>query len=443
MIDSDTACVRRRRWPRRLAIIAAVFAACVLVLVAVVAFFLQPARLTTLLLSRAGTAMKLDLRTSGPGTFALRPEVRLVLPGLSATLPGERKPFFSSKGVELAVPWRTLRGKDDAVSRIALKSPDIDLRGLQRWQATQPPSTQPVKLPTLTHGLSITDATLRGAGWRIERFDLDVPKLADGKPATYGAQGDLVRARTISHFALQANADIAGAGQGLRIDGLRLTFTGDGELPSLTATGHLLASDAIDIALNGQLQRIPAPWPARLDSAFAKPGDTPYAVALVHEPAAVGPGKWRLKIALGDAKRQPTLNLNAHLDGELMLDAGVNAQLSRWPDAWPGLPAGLGKGDLPVQFSAAYKGPILPPAPFVFTLLRGDTRLQGQAKFDDLRAWVRAGFTPMLPPVQATLDTPALALGGVTLQGVHAQVSDDPPASSPGALPKANGKPQP
>jgi len=431
MTERGQASVRRRRWPRRLAIFATLLIAAALMVV----HYLQPAQLTALILARASSSLHLQLHTSGHGSYALRPEPRLVLPGLSATIPGGAAPFFRSDKVELALPWDTLRGRGTDISSIVLKSPDLDLHGLADWLATQPPGKGPARLPTLTRGLSVSDGTLRGEGWRIEHLDLTVPALADGRAASFDIRGDLVRGSQTSHFAAQATARAAGAGQGLRVDDLRLALKADGELPSLVATGHVLASDTLDLDLRGNLQSVPVRWSSLSDSSFARPGDTPFAVVLVHRPPATVAGipiadahsGWRLQVSFGDAKRQPSLLLKAQANGEALIDASVSAQLSRWPDAWPGLPAMLAGDAKPLVFEAGYHGPIFPPEPFSFALSRGDARLQGKAHSRQLRAWLREWPAATLPPMQATLDAPVIDLGGAQLHGVHAEIRDDVP----------------
>lgn len=432
---------RPRRWRRRLAIAGTVIAAVLAIAMAVLAYFLQPARLTALLLDSAGKGMKLDLRTTGPGRFTLRPGLRLVLPGLSATTPGGKTPLFRAGEVELAVPWDTLRGKSTAINRIALIAPDIDLPALNQWAATQPPSTQPVKLPTLTHGLAITNGSLRGDGWSLRHFNLSIPTLADGRPATLTSSGDLVRSGTTSKFVVNASGAAAGVGQGVRVDDLKLAMQASGDIPSLQVSGHLRNANAIDIDLRGALQRMPAQWVAALDSSFGKPGDAPFAITLRHQPAAMPApafaGDWQARFSLGDGKRQPALALTAQAKGELMIDASVSAQISRWPDAWPGLPAALPDSPAPLLAQAAYHGSIVSPVPITFAIQRGDTHLQGQAKLADLRAWLRDPAQAILPPLQATLDTPTLEFPGVRLQGVHAELADDAPAPVPSATPPA------
>lgn len=430
MADSAAAQSRRRRWPRWLAI----FAGTIIAILAAAAYLLQPARLTAWLLANAGQNLKLDLRTSGPGHFTLRPGLRLTLPGLSVTDPASGKAVMRAQRVYLGLPWSTLRGRSTAVGRIELVAADVDLPALQAWQSRQPPSTQPVKLPTILHGLMIRNATIRSRAWALTDLDLTVPKLADGQPLQLQLRGNLARGKTSSHFELHSSASrIAGVGQGLRIDGLDLALQGDGELPSLQIAGNVLASDRIAIDLRGSLHTMPAMWAKALDSSFARPGNTPIALQLTHAKmsllatSASADAGWQLHFTFGDGKQQPTLSLRAQADGEVLVDASIDATLSRWPDAWPGLPQGLGNEASPLAFHAEYHGPLLPPQAIAFSLERGSTRMRGSTRLADLRAWISDGAATLLPPVQGTLDTPQLDVAGVQLKGVHAQIHDDEP----------------
>ena len=434
---------RRRRWPRRLAALAALL----IVGAIVIAHYLQPAQLTALILARASSSLHLELHTTGPGSYALRPEPRLVLPGLSASVPGGNAPFFRSSRVELALPWDTLRGRGTDISSIVLKSPDIDLTGLRNWLATQPASTVPFKLPTLTRGLRIDDGLLRGSTWRIEHFDAKLPSLADGKPASLDASGGFVRGVMTSIFALKATATPAGIGQGLRIDHAHIALKSDGELPSLDAAGSMIANESFALDLRGVMQRIPGSWAESIDTSFAKPGDTPFSIVVsdgvsiptagsVAPTASAQPGL-RLQFALGDASRQPALTLNGKASISETIDATLHGQLSRWPDGWPGFGPALASNAAPIVFDASYHGSIFLGEPIVFDVKRADASLQGRLRIADVRLWIGRKFDTILPPVEATLRAPQIDVGGMQLRGVQMDIHDDAAPAQPATRPTA------
>jgi hypothetical protein len=449
---------RRRRRKILLAVLGLL-----LVLGLVVVHFLQPAQLTALVLDRASRALKLDLRTSGPGSYALRPEPRLVLPGLSASVPGAATPFFRSNQVELALPWSTLRGGDPVITRIVMKAPDLDLPALQRWLASRPPSTMPFKLPRLTKGIGIDDGLLRGDGWRIEHVVVALPSLADGKPTTVSASGNLLHGTTASKFNFTLAAIPAGHGRGLRIDNAHLVFKADRELPSFTATGSMVSSNVFSLDLAGTLQSLPAGWAASIDSSYEH-GDVPFSIALApgalpDSVSANGTTAIRIprlniqlrNLALGDPLRQPALAMTGAVFAETTvagdtLDAMVRGQLSRWPNAWPVLPEPPTLNSAPVIFDATYRGPRNLSAPIVYNAKHADSELHGQFRIADIRNWVEKKFDVLIPPVEAQLVTPRIDVGGLQLQGVQMKIHGDtaPPASpsKPASAPNSvAGKP--
>ena len=417
--------VRRRRWPRAFGALLALAAIGVLLAI----YFLQPGRLTALILARASRALQLELKTEGPGSYALRPEPRLVLPGLSATTPGARTPFFRSGSVEFALPWDTLRGRSSDISSIVLKAPYLDVPSMQRWLATLPPSTVPFQLPRLTHGLRIEDGTLRDTNWSIEHLDLALPSLADGDPARLDASGNLLRGMSASKFVLSMTSTPSGIGHGLRFADAHIAFNSDGELPSLTASGNLLAGDAFAINLAGNLQHVPLRWAAAIDTSFAKPGDTPFSIALDHArpsssitkatPAATTKDSLRLRLTLGDARRQPALVLNSVTSAGQTPGVSLHGQLSHWPDAWPALPAKLASNTAPIVFDASCQGSFFLNAPVAFDIRRADASLQGEFSITDLRKWITTKLTRLLPPIEAMLHATQPDLGRLQTHDVQ------------------------
>ena len=430
---------RRRRWRK----ILGAFAIIVIVVLLAAWYFLQPARLTALILDRASQMLQVELHTTGPGSYALRPEPRLVLPGLSARMHGEKTPFFRSARVELALPWATLRGKSADISSIVLASPDVDLAGMRSWLATQPARTTPLKLPTLTRGLHVSDGILRGTSWRIEHLDLDLPSLADGKASQLNASGALVRGAIVSKFDLTFAAKPAGLGMGLRVDDAHIALKSDGELPSLTASGSLQAADSFALDLRGALERIPPKWAAAMDSSYTHPGATPFAITYNDAPASPpaqgalaltsARRQQRLHVSIGDAKRQPALALDANADRGDLLDAKIHAELSRWPDAWPALPAELTAGAAAMVLDASYRGTLLLEAPIAFDFKRAAASLQGSVRVADLRQWLHDEHAGALPPVEATLSLPQVESDGVQLRGVRMRLRDDDAPPKPAA----------
>ena len=141
---------RKRRWPWVLAVFVAVAG-----LAAVwVDRQLEPTRLTATVLARAGEAMGLEFSIDGTPEYALRPEPRLVLPGLKVRQPGAAAPWLlRAERAEVSLPWDTITGGGSLViTRVQLQRPELDLTALSAWQASRPPSSGPFELPAFTDG---------------------------------------------------------------------------------------------------------------------------------------------------------------------------------------------------------------------------------------------------------------------------------------------------
>ena len=68
---------------------------------------LEPNRLTALVLDRAGKSLNLDLLFSGTPDYALKPEPRLLIPGLSVR-GADGVEFLTATRAEISLPWSTI-----------------------------------------------------------------------------------------------------------------------------------------------------------------------------------------------------------------------------------------------------------------------------------------------------------------------------------------------
>ena len=367
---------RARRWSR--------IAAVAVVLLSTAAWWvnrqLEPERLTRTVLARAGAALQLDLRFDGLPEYALRPEPRLVLPDFSARGP-DGKVFLSARRLEVSLPWDTLTGGEPVITRVELDAPRLDVAGLQRWLDSRP--KEPFKVPTLSKGLAVSDGMVVGDGWSLQGLSVELPTLAEGRRAQLATRGEVLRGETRVGF--DGKLDLATAGPKSDFD-LRSTLSLARKPKPLQATLAARGRYALDEALDS----------LRLDAVQVK-ADSPL-------PSFDGSG------ALASGK-------------SLAID--FMARLVDWPKDWPQLPGTLaGKGaNLPVKLSyrgdTAFNGPLSLHAEREATVVDARLRVPGFMQwFDD-----RAGA--VLPPLNATLKTPALEFDGVTLEGVELQVSDE------------------
>ncbi len=284
---------------------------------------LQPERLTALLLDRAGRELGLELRTGAPGDYALRPEPRLLLEGLTATIPGERAPLLRAARAELSLPWSTLRGKTETltVTRIALEAPDLDLVALRGWLDSRPPSDEPLSIPRLTDGLEITGGTVRDDGWSLAELTLSLPGLRDGEAATLEATARLRLQQRATPFTLTLAVVPAMQGETLVLGDIDLRLQASSPLPNLAAKGELRYGERLALALAGQLDGWPEGWPALPEPLAASSSPLPF--TLRYDGAADLSAPTALSLARDETK----------FDARLVL-----TRLSDWLDTQPASP---------------------------------------------------------------------------------------------------------
>ncbi|HEU0153880.1 MAG TPA: hypothetical protein VFQ84_11120 [Arenimonas sp.] len=372
---------RKRRWPWVLAVFA--------VLAGVAAFWvdrqLEPTRLTATVLARAGDALGLEFSIDGTPEYALRPEPRLVLPGLKVRQPGAAAPWIlRAERAEVSLPWDTLTGGDALViTRVELQRPELDLGALATWQASRPASTGPFELPTFTQGVVITEGRVSGQDWSVESLALAVPALVPGAPAEAELSGRFLQSDRELVFAGRLDADRAGLDPVLHLD----------------ASGRLRSGE-VDV-----------PWSLALDAALdARTPPTRLAIASVD---------WRSESPL------PDLSASGRLDLGDTLVLQLEGELPRWPAGWPALPEPMASATSPLGFTLAYDGATDLTAPLDLGLRRDDTRLDTRLVLPDLLAWLEADTATPLPPLNGELSTPRLVVGGATLEGLRITLEDE------------------
>ena len=352
---------------------------------------LEPNRLTALVLDRAGKSLKLDIRFSGTPDYALKPEPRLLIPGLSVRgVDGVE--FLTATRAEISLPWSTIKGDAPVITRIELDHPRLDIAGLQRWMATRPEA--PFEVPTLVDGIEVQQGEVTGDGYSFVALDATLPTLAADKPAQLTARGQFIRGQT----RVQFNAALGVATAGLR--------------------------SGFDLQAKAQIQQ--KPKPLKLD--VASKGKFSFDDALT-------------TITLDSVAAQadsplPSFKGRAFMASASQLAFNVDAVLTRWPADWPSLPAPLvsNTNGLPVQLK--YRGASDLSAPLALVVKRDATELEAKVRVPDFVTWMDAEEAALLPPLTGTLRTPSLDFDGIQLQGVELEISADAPADT-GAAPTA------
>ncbi|WP_445144370.1 AsmA family protein [Dyella sp. Tek66A03] len=173
------------RW-LRLTLLIASSTTLVLVAVALTAvhLLLQPERITAVLQSQARAA-GLELNLASPATPALFPRPALELQGITLSAQGANMPILLAARGTLALPWRTLFGKETVISQMAIDSPRVDLDALQAWLVHLPsgPAGTPTQIPRIDAGVRITRGSLvRGNALLLGEVELETGQLAANQP---------------------------------------------------------------------------------------------------------------------------------------------------------------------------------------------------------------------------------------------------------------------
>jgi hypothetical protein len=374
---------RKRRWP--------LFLAIVVVLLGFAAWWvdrqMEPARLTATVLARAGTALGLEFTVDGTPEYALRPEPRLVLPGLTVRQPGAAAPLLTAVRAEISLPWDTITGGESlVVTRIELQRPALSLAALADWQATRPEA--PFELPTFTKGLHVEDGSVLGGDWRMDALRLDLPELRAGDAARLSAGGVFTRDATTLDF--DATAALATAGLASDFE-----FAGKGRL----------RSDGLDV-----------PWTLAADGRFDAGGEATLLDVAALSLASASP------VPDLDAKGQASFGDNTRI--------GLQGSIKQWPEGWPVLPAPMSASTSPLAYTVSYAGAADFSAPIALVVVRDQTRFEGRFVLAEITAWVDAADAAPLPPLLGTVSTPSLEISGATLEGVTLQIEEDAPAEA-------------
>jgi hypothetical protein len=358
-----------------------------LVLLAVGAWWvnrqLEPNRLTALVLDRAGKSLKLDIRFSGTPDYALKPEPRLLIPGLSVR-GADGVEFLTAIRAEISLPWSTIKGDAPVITRVELDHPRLDIGGLQRWMATRPKT--PFEVPTLVDGIEVQQGEVIGDGYSLDALDATLPTLAAGKPAQLTARGNFIRGQARVHFD---------AALGVATAGLRSAF----DLQARTQVRQKPKPLKLDVAAKGRFAFDEGLTTLTLDSVAAQ-ADSPL----------------------------PSFKGRAFVANASQLAFNVDANLTRWPADWPTLPAPLvsNTSSLPVQLK--YRGASDLSAPLALVVKRDATEFDARVLLPEFMIWMDAEDAALLPPLTGTLRTPSLDFDGIQLQGVELEISADVPA---------------
>lgn len=413
--------------PRRLLRFLAIAAAVILLLVALLAWLLQPPRATGFLLDRVGASLGLDIR-AGSADYRLRGTPQLVLHDVVAQRPGDDTALLRAERVFISLPWSTIRarGKDLTVQRVELDAPVLDVPALQRWLATRPPS-QETRIPTLRDGLRIVRGQIVNHDWSIDGIDANVPFLSPTTKVDATLRGRYldppIRMPFDLDIALTRPANNAGMAA---IGGLTVEVEGWTLPARVRIAGPLyLGNDEVRMS------------PARIgmSASYISEGSNLPFVLGAYGPLLFDEAVWSLdpsKLVLRGAGPIPDARARGALALGRRLVLRLQGDIAGWPQAWPALPPPLSASDAPMPFALDYAGRVDFSDIAALRLQRDDTSMEARFHLPAVIAWLEADADGSpLPPLQGRLRTPRVEVAGAQLEGVDIQFDDPGVAPAP------------
>ncbi|QIL20107.1 hypothetical protein [Thermomonas sp. HDW16] len=413
--------------PRRLLRITAVAGIVLVLLVALLAWLMQPPRATGFLLNRIGDALGLRITASGMVEYRLRGTPQLVLHDVLAQRPGDASALLRAERVLVSLPWSTIRARGDdlTVQRVELDAPVLDVPALQRWQATRPPSE--TRIPTLRDGLHIVRGRIDNDDWRIDGIDVELPSLSPTTPVNAKLRGRYLDPPTRIPFDLdialtkpENDAGIAAIGG--------MTIEGDGwTLPAqVRLSGPLHLGD-------DQVRMSPAKigMSARYVSGTSQ---MPFVLG-AYGPLLFDEGVWSLdpaSLVLRGEGSIPDASARGAIALGRRLVLRLNGIIAAWPQAWPVLPPPLSSSKSSMPFALDYAGRVDFSDIAALQVRRDQTLFDARFQLPVVLDWINAdaGGSP-LPPLQGRLRTPRVEIAGARLEGVEVEFDDPGTAPSP------------
>jgi hypothetical protein len=305
---TDLAPTRRRRWPLVLGVLVLLLGGAALG----VRLLLDPERVGTYLLARAGAELGLELALREPPGLGLLPHLGIELYGLSARIPGEDAALFSANFVEIALPWSSLRAERIEVTSLRIDGARLDWEAFLRWQSRRaeidagPPA--PLRLPPFDAPVRLRDASVVAADWRLSGIEAEATPLRPGEDFALAMNARLRRGDSEQPIALRVETRPANAPDGLALDPFTLSLAE----PELRFAGSLVLAPPWRLGLSGGLDF--ADWPASIPALLADDGsDAGYRLALDLESDFDGRGLVRLDLQHGGERLAGSLR-----SGELL-----------------------------------------------------------------------------------------------------------------------------
>lgn len=409
----------------------------------------RPSQVSWIVLDQAGKALGLEISASGASEYRLRGTPMLVVRDLVAREPGAARPLLRAERVYLSLPWATIRAAGDAldIERVELDAPRIDLAALNHWLATRPPSTAPIRIPSLRDGARVVRGQLIGEGWSVENLTVDLPELSPQKPVRGHVRGRVLSTPIAIPFALAVTLQRPALARGLGMAGTVAVETRDWRLPMRPRLGAILHSgddglglDRLRLGANARYRAGDTDLPlvygvaGRLRYRDGTLSLVPMGLALradVNANAATA-SAGATGTPATDASLIPELDAGGRLAFGERLQVHWLGTLARWPQAWPALPPPLGQSASPLPLRLDYDGKTDFSDPIALRLQRDQTVFDGRLRLPAVLQWLDASAQGSpLPPLSGRLSTPKIEISGATLEGVEIEIEDDPLDATP------------
>lgn len=410
-----------RRPRRNRALLAALAGALVLMIIAL-NWALHPDRVAAFILRHAGTALGLQITSTGASDYRLRGTPMLQIRNVVARQPGAATALLRAERIRLELPWSTIfaRGADLTVRRIELDAPVLDVVALQRWQATRPPSK--TRIPTLTDGLRTVRGRVLGDGWRVDDVGIDLPRMHPERAVAAHVRGRFISGTTAAPFDLDAALTRVAARAGLGLSGNVAVESPPWTMPMKATLSGRLHEGAdglgVDVARMGAVARY-VQGDTNLPFVFGVAGPL-----RLHE-GRIGMAPLGLAVRGRDAI--PTLQAKGGFSFGDVLVLSLDGLIADWPRDWPALPAPLDQSVSPLPFKLEYRGRPNLSDITALQLQRDATRFEGHFRLPEILTWIDTMERgTVLPPLAGRATTPRLEFGGATLEGVEVEVVPGP-----------------
>ncbi|MGH8081970.1 MAG: hypothetical protein ACREP7_15455 [Lysobacter sp.] len=424
-----------------------VFLALLLAVSVGVLWLSRPSQVSWIVLAQAGSALGLEISAGGASEYRLRGTPMIEVRDLLVREPGAERAVLRAERAYLALPWTTIRAAGDSldIERVELDAPQIDIAALNRWLATRPPSTEPIRIPSLSRGARAIRGRVIGEGWSIENLDVNFAELGPTIPLRGRLDGRVLSDGVAIPFDVAATLQRPALARGVGMVGRVAVEAKDWRLPMRVRLGALLHSGDDGFGLDRLRLGASARYRSGatdLPFVFGLAGPLRYrdgTVTLTPMGVAVrgGDAAAQAAAAKGKTSNNAADSVIPNFDAAGRFAFGNDMLLhwqgviAAWPTAWPTLPPPLGQSHSSLPFVLDYQGKADFSGAAALQLQRDQTRFDSRFRLPQVLSWLDAKQGSLLPPLSGRMSTPKIEISGASLEGVEIEIEDDAPVPDP------------